>query len=80
MNLDNVTLYNDTAENVLPTLTEKYDLALTSPPYVNLEIYSDEETQSHHHEITIEWYEHFLKCVVFGVIDKLNDNGKVVGL
>ena len=76
LNLDNVTLYNDTAENVLPTLTEKYDLALTSPPYWNLEIYSDEETQSHHYGNYDEWYEHFLKCVVFGVIDKLNDNGK----
>ena len=45
---EQVTLHNDRAETILPELEQKYDLALTSPPYYNLEIYTDEETQSHH--------------------------------
>ena len=45
LKLDNVTLYNDVAENVLPNLKKEYDIALTSPPYYNLEIYSDEILQ-----------------------------------
>ena len=42
LELDNITLYNDKAENILPLLKQEYDLALTSPPYYNLELYSDE--------------------------------------
>ena len=43
------TVKKDIAENVLPNLKQEYDLALTSPPYYNLELYSDETTQSHHY-------------------------------
>ena len=56
---DRVKLYNDTAENVLPTLEACYDLALTSPPYYNLEIYSDENTRSHHYGTYEQWVENF---------------------
>ncbi len=72
---DQVELYHDVAENVLPTLTGTYDLAITSPPYYNLEIYSDEDTQSHHYGSYKEWVEKFLKPVVFGVIDRLKEDG-----
>jgi hypothetical protein len=41
-----VVLYNDGAETVLPRLTDTFDMVLTSPPYFDLEVYSDEETQS----------------------------------
>lgn len=72
-----VKLYHGMAEDILPKLdiNNKYDLALTSPPYYNLEIYSDEETQSHHHGSYEDWVKQFLKPVVFGVIDRLEDNG-----
>ncbi len=73
---DTVQLYNDTAENVLPTLEKKYDLAITSPPYYNLEIYSNESSQSHHYGSYENWVENFLKPVIEGVLDKLVEGGK----
>jgi len=75
LKLGNVTLFNDIAENVLPNLKKEYDLALTSPPYYNLELYSDETTQSHHYGSYLNWIEKFLKPVVYGVLDKLIDTG-----
>ena len=77
LKLKKITLFNGCAENVLHLLLKNtYDLALTSPPYYNLEIYSDEETQSHHYDTYEEWVEKFLKPVVYGVIDKLQEGGK----
>ena len=78
LNLTNATLYHNTAQNILPTLDDKsYDLALTSPPYFNLEIYTDENTQSFHKEQTYEqWVSTFLKPVVEQTITKLKDDGK----
>jgi hypothetical protein len=75
LNLENVILYNDTAENVLPILKKEYDLALTSPPYYNLEVYTEEENQSHNYGSYEDWVENFLKPVVYGVLDKLIDTG-----
>jgi len=75
LKLDNVTLYNDVAENVLPTLQKEYDLAITSPPYYNLEVYTDESTQSHHYGSYEDWIIKFLRPVVHGVLDKLIDTG-----
>ena len=72
----NVNLINDCAENVLPELEGTFDLALTSPPYYNLEVYSDESTQSHNYGSYTQWVQKFLTPVVFGVLDHLNDNGK----
>jgi len=48
LELTNVTLINQPAEVALQELDPgaTYDIALTSPPYYNLEIYSDEPTQS----------------------------------
>ena len=76
LKLYRATIYNDVAENVLPTLEDNsFDLALTSPPYYNLEIYSDEATQSHHYGTYEDWIDNFLKPVVYGVTDKLKDTG-----
>jgi 16S rRNA G966 N2-methylase RsmD len=75
LQLDNVTLYNDVAENILPHLHQEYDLALTSPPYYNLEVYSDETTQSHHYGTYEDWVKHFLRPVVYGVLEKLIEGG-----
>lgn len=75
LKLNNVILYNDTAENVLPTLKKEYDLALTSPPYYNLELYSDESSQSHHYGSYDNWIQKFLKPVIYNTLDKLIDTG-----
>lgn len=73
---DRITLYHDTAESVLPTLTRSYDLAITSPPYYNLELYSDEITQSHLYGSYEQWIQHFLQPVVWGVLSVLKEGGK----
>jgi hypothetical protein len=71
--LTDVTLINKPAEVALqefdPSVT--YDIALTSPPYYNLELYSDEPTQSVHSVQTggyQAWLDAFLKPVIQGVI------------
>ena len=76
LELNNVILHNDTAENILPTLKKEYDLSLTSPPYYNLEIYSEESNQSHQYGSYEEWNNNFLKPVVYGVLSKLIKGGK----
>ena len=75
---NNVTLLNGCAEHILPTLEKVavFDLAITSPPYYNLEVYSDETTQSHFYGTYAQWVESFLKPVVHGVLDRLTETGK----
>jgi len=70
LNLENVVLINKPAEEFLIELSDdvKYDLALTSPPYYNLEIYSDEETQSMKYKDYNSWIKNFLEPVIMGVI------------
>ena len=76
LKLKNIILYNDTAQNILPKLKKEYDLAITSPPYFNLEIYSDENNQSYTNNMSYdEWKCNFLLPVVEGVLDKLKDDG-----
>lgn len=73
LKLENTILVNTTAEKFLNTLPEntKYDLALTSPPYFNLEIYSDEETQSINSKDYKTWIETFLEPVIKGIIQRV---------
>ena len=59
-------------------LKKEYDLALTSPPYYNLEVYTEEENQSHNYGSYEDWVENFLKPVVYGVLDKLIDTGYIM--
>ena len=75
LGLTNVTLINQPAEVALQELdpTAVYDIALTSPPYYNLEIYSDEPTQSVASKDGPTtgyqaWLNEFLKPVIAGVI------------
>jgi len=70
LGLHNVTLIHQPAEVALQQPLGTYDIALTSPPYYNLEIYSDEPTQS---VATKDagypaWLDTFLKPVIAGVI------------
>lgn len=79
LKLKNVNLFNARAEDVISTLDDgSYDVALTSPPYYNLEIYSHEETQSSSHTTYEDWVRYFLKPVVKGVLKKLKHNGKSI--
>ena len=65
------------SQEVLKTIGDDIvHLTCTSPPYYNLEIYSDECTQSHHYGTYDEWYNQFLKPVVYGVLERLIDGGK----
>jgi hypothetical protein len=71
LGLTNVTLINKPAEVALQELDPSvtYDIALTSPPYYNLELYSDEPTQS----VSVNngyqaWINTFLSPVIAGVI------------
>ena len=72
LGLTNVTLINKPAEVALQELdpSTKYDIALTSPPYYNLELYSDEPTQS----VAAtpcgyqSWLNTFLSPVIQGII------------
>jgi hypothetical protein len=71
LGLTNVVLIQKPAEVAIKELdpSVSYDIALTSPPYYNLEIYSDEPTQS----IAIKdgyqtWLNDFLNPVIAGVI------------
>jgi hypothetical protein len=73
LELTNVTLINQPAEVALQEMDPgaKYDIALTSPPYYNLEIYSDEPTQSISSSALDgyqEWLNKFLKPVIQGII------------
>jgi len=68
LGLHNVTLIHKPAEVALQQPLGTYDIALTSPPYYNLEIYSDEPTQSVHAGGYPAWLESFLKPVIAGVI------------
>ena len=75
-----VTLHNNPAEDILREdnnliPNKAYDLFITSPPYYNLEIYCEEQTQSHHHTTYDEWKENFLTIIIKGALSKLKDTG-----
>ena len=73
LGLTGVTLINKPAEVALVELPEdaKFDIALTSPPYFNLEIYSDETTQSTKLGDYQAWVDKFLRPVIVGVIGRV---------
>lgn len=72
---DYVTIYNTGAENI-KDYDIKADLVLTSPPYYDLEIYSDEDTQSY---VSFgnyqEWKNGWLKPVILNCLDCLVESG-----
>ena len=68
LKLSNVTLIHKPAEVALQQSLGTYDIALTSPPYYNLELYSDEPTQSVQSGGYQAWLDTFLKPVIQGVI------------
>lgn len=71
LNLDQATIIHQPAEEGLLLLRddELYDIGLTSPPYYNLEIYSNEESQSFSRYPTYEeWVVNFLEPLITGVL------------
>jgi 16S rRNA G966 N2-methylase RsmD len=74
LKLTGVILINKPAEIALLELPENktFDIALTSPPYYNLEIYSDETNQSTSVARDYKsWIDNFLKPVIIGVIKRV---------
>lgn len=55
---------------------EKFDIALTSPPYYNTEHYSDEPTNSLNRYHTYDsWVEGFYKPLILNTVNRLTDDG-----
>ena len=55
---------------------EKFDMALTSPPYYNTEKYSDEETNSLNRYDTYErWVDGFYNPLILNTMSHINDGG-----
>jgi 16S rRNA G966 N2-methylase RsmD len=69
LQLKNVELINDCAENVVDSI-DGYDTTLTSPPYYNLEIYCDEKTQSINLGTYSEWLDKFIFKLINSSFDK----------
>jgi len=71
-----VEIYNDGAENMTKYDFKNVDLILTSPPYFNLEIYSESKLQSENMFSSYdEWRDEWLKPVIHHSLDKLNNDG-----
>ena len=72
----NATFYNGRAEIVMPQIKDSYDLIFTSPPYFDLEKYSDQETQSYrvfpNYE---EWLDKFMFVLIRESYRLLKDDG-----
>jgi hypothetical protein len=67
------------AEEIMPTLKEKYDLVMTSPPYHTQEIYSIDKSQScNKYEEYSYWLENFLYVLVDESFRLLKDEGKLI--
>ncbi len=68
LHLINVTIFNSQVEDMLVSddLKDKmFDCCLTSPPYYDLEVYGDEETQSiNNYKSYDEWLEKFIQPII----------------
>jgi len=66
------------AEDIIPTLKKTFDLIFTSPPYFDLEIYSDDKSQSINKYPKFEdWYNKFLVNSIKLSITKLEKYGYI---
>ena len=74
LKLQNVTLINDVAENMNKYDFENVDMILTSPPYFNLEIYSDRGSETKYSNYT-EWVTEWLSPLIKQSTDRLNPAG-----
>jgi len=76
----NHTIESGCAEDLLPSLKRSsYDLIFSSPPYFNLERYSEEPTQSYIRYPRYRlWKEHFLERTLVASARLLRDGGYLV--
>lgn len=71
-----VVIFNDDVLNIDKYDFPKCDIVLTSPPYYNVEIYCDEESQSINNISSYnEWVDKFLEPAIIKSIEKLNEYG-----
>ena len=77
LNIGNsVTLYNIPFEELDLNILGNVDIVLTSPPYFNLEIYTDDTTQSYNkHQSYEDWLDNWLLDMVEKCIGILNKDG-----
>jgi len=67
------------AEEVMPEIKEEYDLVFTSPPYFELEIYSEEMSQScNRYDEYQKWLEKFLWVMVDESKRILKKDGRLI--
>lgn len=73
---DSVTLLNIPAENFDYKSLNKVEIILTSPPYFNLEVYNDEETQSYNKHNTYQsWVTNWLEPLILNSTSTLKEDG-----
>lgn len=69
-------LIDGCAEDVISGLNKTFDLVMTSPPYFDLEVYSDLSTQSiNRYPLFEDWFNKFLISCLVQSISKLEKNG-----
>lgn len=68
-------IYNDPVELVLPTLSETFDMILTSPPYYNLEIYTSGDQSTKKFPSWDDWVSQWLKPTILGCLELLTAEG-----
>ena len=72
---DNVTLYNIPAET-FDTKSINPDVVLTSPPYFNLEVYSDDISQSYNQFNSYDnWHNNWMLPLITNCLSVLKDDG-----
>jgi DNA modification methylase len=71
-----VTIYNIPFEELDMNVVGKVDVVLTSPPYFNLEIYSDDNTQCYNKHDSYEiWLNNWFLVMVDKCLNILNEDG-----
>jgi len=67
------------AEDVIFSLNDRYDIIMTSPPYFDKELYAKNSDQSYlKYPNYDQWINLWLKPVLKGAYDLLNDNGLMI--
>jgi 16S rRNA G966 N2-methylase RsmD len=71
------TIINKPAELAMDEIKsmEKFDIVLTSPPYFNLELYTNGEQSTNNHTTWDDWTSKWLKPLILNCLSCLNENG-----
>lgn len=74
-----IKIINQPAEDVDYSKLGEFDLIFTSPPYYNLEVYSDQVTQScNRYKSYNEWFRNFLAKTIDKTLNVLSMNGHIL--